>query len=86
MKALRFWCLGSSLVIALTVGTYVTAQEKKAEPAKAAEKKEEETVEDERFRIKAVAAGDDGTILFTDHDNQRLYCSKSGNQQATSRS
>jgi len=34
MKALRFWCVSSSLMIALTVGSFVTAQEKKADPAK----------------------------------------------------
>jgi hypothetical protein len=37
--SLRSWCVGSSLVVALTLGTFVTAQDKKADTTKAAEKK-----------------------------------------------
>lgn len=36
--SLRSWCVGSSLVIAMALGTLVTAQEKKADTTKAAAK------------------------------------------------
>ncbi|MDB5388148.1 MAG: hypothetical protein JWM11_3794 [Planctomycetaceae bacterium] len=37
--SLRSWCLGSCLLIALTVGTFVSAQDKKTDAVKATEKK-----------------------------------------------
>jgi hypothetical protein len=39
MKTLRFWCLSSTAIVALAIGTYVTAQEKNTETTKSAEKK-----------------------------------------------
>jgi Spy/CpxP family protein refolding chaperone len=40
-SSLRSWCLSSSLLVALMVGTFVSAQDKKPDAAKAGDKKAE---------------------------------------------
>jgi Spy/CpxP family protein refolding chaperone len=67
--SLRSWCIGSSLVIALAVGTLVTAQEKKADTTKATAKTPAEPAKKAVHRVPQYY----GQLDLTDEQKTKIY-------------